>query len=336
MWGKRGDWVLVTGGAGYVGSLVTRRLLEQGKRVRVLDNLTYGDHGLADIADNPRLELLQGDICDREAVASATRGAQRVIALAAVVGDAACEVEPQWSMAVNYQSTELLMEACKKAGVERVVFASSCSVYGANGSKPLDENSSLNPVSLYARTRIMSEEVLQRYARDVEVVTLRLATVCGVSPRMRFDLMVNTMTAFAHSNGAIRVSGGEQWRPHVHVRDAADAFVLASEVPLRSGSVYNVGSDRQNFTIQQVAEKVAEKIKGVRVDHVSANGDRRSYHVSFDRIRNELGFTPHHTVDDAIDEVRDLLASGVVRDFAEDRYHNVKWLNARQAHRGAA
>ncbi len=323
-----GDSVLVTGGAGFIGAHVTEKLLERGQHVRVLDNFLYGKESLDRLTSNPNLEVLEGDICDEQLVSDAVRGVRSVIALAARVGDVACDLEPDRTMAVNYESTELLLSASRAAGVRRIVFASSCSVYGANGTSRLREDSHINPVSLYARTRVMSEDALLRAASEIEVVILRLATVCGVSPRMRFDLMVNTMTACAQMQKRVRVMGAELWRPHIHVLDAAEAFVLASEAPPGCGSLFNVGSDTQNFTVGEVASRVAERVEGVEVQSVPANGDKRSYRVSFERIRNEMGFVPKHTIDHAIDEVRDLLASGQIGDFTDKRFHNARFLGA--------
>lgn len=322
------EMVLLTGGAGFVGAHLTRKLLARGRRVRVLDNFVYGRSGLCDVVGHPDLELVTGDICDPTTLSKAVRGARSVIALAAVVGDAACDLRPQASLSTNYESTRLTLSACEEAGVERLVFASSCSVYGANGTEPLDEKSELNPVSLYARTRVMSENLLREEARKTEVVILRLATVCGVSPRMRFDLMVNTMTACAVVNGTIRVSGAQQWRPHVHVQDAAEAFALAAESPKVNGGVFNVGSDRQNFTIGEVAQKVAERIPGTAIEYVANPGDARSYRVCFDHIREQLEFEGRKSIDDAIAEVSDLLASGTIDDFRNKRFHNAKWLSS--------
>jgi nucleoside-diphosphate-sugar epimerase len=174
----------------------------------------------------------------------------------------------------------------------------------------------------------MSENLLRQEARKTEVVILRLATVCGVSPRMRFDLMVNTMTACAIVNGTIRVCGAQQWRPHLHVQDAAEAFALAAESPKLNGGIFNVGSDEQNFTIGEVAEKVAARVPGTNIEYVSDAGDSRSYRVRFDHIRQQLGFRGRKTVEDAIAEVTDLLASGTIDDFGNKRFHNAKWLSS--------
>ncbi len=331
-----GDTILVTGGAGFVGSHLTRKLLKKGYRVRLLDSFIYGDAGLSDVRDDPNLEILVGDICDRQDLRGAMKDARGVIALAALVGDPACELYPQRTMKVNFESTRDTVEECKAAGVERIVFASSCSVYGANGDNFLYEDSQQNPVSLYARTRIMSEDYLLEQ-RDVETVILRLSTVCGVSPRMRFDLMVNTMTANAFAEGQIQVFGADQWRPHLHVQDAAEAFMRAYEAPEARGGVFNVGTEQENFTIGEVAEKVAAQVPGTKVQYADDSAaDKRSYRVSFKKIRDTLGFEGKRTVDHAISEIHDLLKSGNVPDFRDPQFNNAKWLSSSDHWRGAA
>jgi len=330
------DTILVTGGAGYVGSHVCRKLLERGYRVRVLDSFLYGDKGLAEIRDSPDLELLYGDICEVQDIRTGVKGCKGVIALAALVGDAACDIDPEEAIAVNFRSTKILIDECKRERVERIVFASSCSVYGANGTDLVTEDSPLHPVSLYARTRIMSEELLQAERGDVDVINLRLATVCGVSARMRFDLMVNTITARAAIDGKVQILGPNQWRPHLHVQDAAEAFVRAVAADEKSGvATFNVGNNNQNFTIGEIAEKVTEVLPGTKVEYTDANGDRRSYRVSFDRIRERLDFTPSYCVDDAIREVLGALSSGSIADYKAPVYHNVKYLQANGVRRAS-
>lgn len=324
----RNETVLVTGGAGYIGSHLVRKLLHEGFRVRVLDKFIYGEHGIAELRGNPNLELRYGDICNIRDVVQSVNGVSAVVALAALVGDAACDLDPREALMTNFESTRVMLEACQEAGVRRLVFASSCSVYGANGNEKLIESSHLNPVSLYARTRIMSEEVLLKEHGPVEIVILRLSTVCGLSARMRFDLMVNTITARASVDGRVRVVGANQWRPHIHVQDAAAAFLRAVQAPSKAaaGRIFNVGHESQNFTVGEVAEKVVAQLPGTVVEYSENIEDRRSYRVGFDRIRDELGFEPTMTVDDAIREVRELLESGAVVNYGDEVYHNVKLL----------
>jgi nucleoside-diphosphate-sugar epimerase len=330
----RDNVVLVTGGAGYIGSHLVRKLLQRGYHVRVLDKFLYGEHGVAELRGDPNVELRYGDICNIRDVVQAVNGVRAVVALAALVGDAACDLDPREALTTNFEATRCLLESCREVGVQRLVFASSCSVYGANGNDLLREGSHLNPVSLYARTRIMSEEVLLQERGPVEIVILRLSTVCGLSPRMRFDLMVNTITARASVEGRVRVVGASQWRPHIHVQDAAEAFLLAVESPSEvvADEIFNVGAESLNFTVGQVADKVAEQIPGTVIEYFDHIEDRRSYRVAFDRIREKLGFVPGRNVDDAIREVRTVLQTGEVRNYADEVYHNVKQLqrNSRQ------
>lgn len=324
--------ILVTGGAGYVGSILVRKLLERNYRVRIVDSLLYGDQGLRDIADDPRLEVIEGDIRHLWTMARATKGVSSVIALAAFVGDAACELDPEETIATNYESVRLMADVCRRQGVRRVIFASSCSVYGANSDLVLNEGSWLNPVSLYARTRIQAEEVLLHCAESFEVVILRLATVFGLSPRMRFDLLVNTLTLNAVVNRRMQVFGGDQWRPNLHVCDAADAFVLGLEAPYERvhKGIFNVGANENNFTITQIADRVKQHVGRVEVEVKTEQTDQRNYRVGFDKIRYVLGFQPQFTVEAGIKEIAQALVGGLIRDPAADIYHNYRCLAKRR------
>jgi nucleoside-diphosphate-sugar epimerase len=312
--------VLITGGAGYIGAHLTRSLLDRGYQVRILDSFAYGRSGIEEIADHPGLEIIQGDICNIRDVSYAVRDVDGVLALAAIVGDPACNLDPQETINLNYASTKILVEACNFYGVRRLVFASSCSVYGASENDALlNERSRLNPVSLYARTRVLSENIIFDRRGDVEPVVLRLATVFGLSPRMRFDLVVNTLTVRAVVEQKISIYGGSQWRPNVHCRDVVRAFVLALEAPANAvaGEIFNVGGDSNNHRIAEIGETVARLVGDVEVEMQEQVPDRRDYRVSFGKIRRVLAFEPEYSVERGIREV----AAAVRHDPDLRRHH---------------
>ena len=325
---SRDRHVLVTGGGGFIGSHLTRMLLDRGYRVRVLDSFAYGAQGLSPLRNHPHLEVMQGDICSIRDVSRAMRDVEGVVALAAIVGDPACNVDFEETINLNYASTKILTEAADFYGVKRLVFASSCSVYGASANEDdmLTERSRLNPVSLYARTRVLSENIVFDRCGDVEPVVLRLATVFGLSTRMRFDLVVNTLTARAVVDGKISIFGGNQWRPNVHCQDAARAFAAALEAPadVAAGEIFNVGGDSQNFRIADLGRMVAEIVGDVEVATQDEVPDPRDYRVSFEKIRRALDFTPAYTVADGIREVAAAVrADAALRDHGQPRFHNV-------------
>jgi nucleoside-diphosphate-sugar epimerase len=321
--------VLVTGGAGFIGSHLVRMLLERGYHVRVLDRFDYGQGGLEGLI-HPNFEIIQGDVCSSRDVSRAVRNVDGVIALAAIVGDPACNLDPEETVNLNYTSTKILAETCNFYGVRRLVFASSCSVYGASKSGGmLTERSRLNPVSLYARTRVLSENILFDRHGDVEPVVVRLATVFGLSPRMRFDLVVNTLTAKAVSDRRISIFGGKQWRPNVHCRDAARAFVMALEAPASdvAGEIFNLGGDANNHRINEIGDMVAQIVGDVSVERRDEIPDPRDYRVSFAKIRRVLGFEPEYSVADGIREVAAAVrADPTLRRWQDARFHNVQAL----------
>lgn len=324
------DLVLVTGGSGYVGSHLVRMLLERGYRVRVIETFLYGNAGLEGVRNHPKLEIVYGDICNIRDMMRVAHGARAVVALAALVGDGACELDHDETTSINIESTKLLCHVVRHhPELGRVVFASSCSVYGATEGLVLNEGSKLNPVSFYARSRIVSESILRKELEGRSIVTLRLGTVFGASSRPRFDLMINTMTCRAVKEGAITVMGADSWRPHVHVRDVAEAFLLAAESPndLVSGEIFNVGSNDNNFTILQTAEMVAARVPGTRIERVDRVDDLRSYRVSFDKIRHVLGFVPSRSIDQGIDEVKALVEKPGI-DWTNTLYSNLGWLRS--------
>ena len=259
----------------------------------------------------------------------ALRDVHGVLALAAIVGDPACNLDPEETINLNYTATKVLAEACNFYRVRRLVFASSCSVYGASSHGVLTEQSSLKPVSLYARTRVLSENILFDRAGEVQPVVLRLATVFGLSPRMRFDLVVNTLTVRAVVDRKIAIFGGNQWRPNVHCRDAARAFIAALEAPAErvAGEIFNVGGDALNHRIAALGDMVADIVRGAEVVHQKDAPDPRDYRVSFEKIRRVLGFEPEFTVAAGIREVAAAVRSQpALRDYQNPVYHNVEAL----------
>ena len=318
--------ILVTGGAGFIGSHLTRKLLDAGYYVRILERFDYGRAGVEAIK-HPRLEIQQGDICNSRDVSRAVRDVDGVLALAAIVGDPACNLDPEETINLNYTATKILVEACNFYGVRRLVFASSCSVYGASENELLTERSRLNPVSLYARTRVLSESIIFDRRGDVEPVVLRLATVFGLSPRMRFDLVVNTLTVRGVVDQKIAVHGGDQWRPNVHCRDVARAFITALEAPASAvaGEIFNVGGDAQNHRIAELGELVAGIVGDVTVEYHSDVPDPRNYRVSFDKIRRTLGFEPEYTVARGIREVAAAVrGTPALQHYQSPVFHNVQ------------
>lgn len=320
--------VLVTGGAGYVGSSLVPILLNAGHSVRVVDRLDHGGEPLLPAWSHPAFAFRRADIRDREAMTEAVQGMNAVVHLAAIVGDPAAARQPEEARAINLEAPEYLIEASKKAGVERFVFASTCSNYGrmADADSYVDESSELRPVSLYAETKVAIEEALlsSNGAAGWHPTPLRFATVFGVSPRMRFDLTVNEFTMEMMTKKHLVVFGEQFWRPYIHVQDAARAIQLVLEAdPERvGGQVFNVGSTAENYQKQTLVELIKPHAPEANIEFVRKQEDPRDYRVSFERIRERLGFQITRTVPDGIAEVAALVNGGIVRDFSDGRFRN--------------
>jgi nucleoside-diphosphate-sugar epimerase len=318
--------VLVLGGAGYIGSVLVHRLLERGNKVRILDSLLYGVDPIADVLNHPNLELIVGDCRNIADVIAGIRGADTVIHLAAIVGDPACEVDPQTTLEVNYAATRMLIEVAKGYGVRRFIFASSCSVYGETDEE-MTEQSAVNPISNYARTKVESENALLAAQSDsFHPTILRFATVFGLGYRPRFDLVVNLLSAKAYQEGVVTVYNGEQWRPFIHVRDVAEGILTVLDSPIGrvGGEIFNVGDSRLNHTLTEVTEKIVRLLPHTRVDRVE-NHDKRNYRVNFDKIRG-LGFTSNYDLEDGIHEMVSGLRDRTIADYTEARYHNERFI----------
>ena len=314
----------MTGGAGYVGSRVVRQLLDRGDRVRVLDVLLYGDQGLRALSGHEHLTVIAGDVRDSAAMQEAATGADTVIALAAIVGSAACELDREATVGINRKATQLLVETCIDAGVRRLVFASCCSVYGTGADPLLMESSTLNPLSLYARTRVEAERIVDAHADRLSAVILRLPTVFGLSPRMRLDLPVNTLTTHAYFRRRLRISARAQARPHLHVDDAAAALLLAADAreTLVRGQRFNVGDDRSNHSMREIAAMIAAALPGTELAVEPQLSDARRYRVSFSKIRTTLGFARRFSVVDGVAEIVAACRRGAIEGLDDPRHSN--------------
>jgi nucleoside-diphosphate-sugar epimerase len=320
---QRVERVLVVGGGGYLGSVLVPMLLGRGYKVRVLDRLLFGGEPLAGFANHKNFELQVGDVRDLQAVVGAMKQCDAVIDLAAIVGDPACAVNKRLSLEVNRAATRVLIDISKGCGVGRLLFASTCSVYGASDYL-VDELTAPAPISIYAETKVASEQLLLEAAgSDFHPVILRLGTLFGLSARRRFDLVVNLLAARAAATGKITIFNGEQWRPFLHVYDAARAFVAALEAPAEelSGEIFNVGDYHLNLRLSEVSSKIAAIVPSVVIEHVE-NGDRRNYRASFDKIHSRLAFRCERTVEFGIREIYSAIVSGQIADFTASQFNN--------------
>jgi len=316
--------VLIVGGAGYIGSVLARRLLDDGYQVRVFDALFYGAGSLAGLEKQPWFDLVVGDTRDPRAVDEALANVDAVVHLGELVGDPACAVDLGLTHDINVLATRRLLRRARDLGVRRFVYPSSCSVYGAN-DQIVDEGSAPNPVSLYAECKVAAEEAIAQVSGDMETVILRLSTVYGISPRPRFDLVVNLFAARGIVDRRIVVHGGDQWRPFVHVADVADAMVKAIQADgsVVNGGVFNVGADTQNRTIGELAEMVRLRVPDAELQ-VADIDDQRNYRVSFDHIEKVLGFKASRTIEDGIAEIQGAIETRRIRDYRDARYSNVR------------
>lgn len=322
--------VLVTGGAGYVGAVLVPKLLSAGHTVKVLDWYIFGDV-LADVKSNPNLTEIKGDIRDRELVKKTLAGCDAVIHLACISNDPSYELDPNLGKSINYDATVMIMDEAVAAGIKRFIYASSSSVYGVKEEEKVTEELSLEPLTDYSKFKALGEEYLAtKQSADFTTLTLRPATVCGYSPRLRLDLTVNILTAHAYFRGLITVFGGDQARPNIHIDDITDLYVQSLAYPTEkiAGKIYNAGYD--NFKVSAIAEMVKEVLHDRKITiETKPSDDKRSYRVDSTKIAQELGFVPKRTVKDAIQDLVDAFTAGKVPDAMTDkRYYNIKTLQA--------
>jgi len=320
--------VLVIGGAGYIGSVLCRQLLARGYNVRVLDLLIFGDRSIRDLYSDPAFEVVRGDFRNIVAVARALKNIDAVIHLGGLVGDPSCALDEQLTEQINTASTRLIKEVCRGYGVRRFVYGSSCSVYGCLDGW-LDEDSALNPISLYARTKLESEKILlDERDPDFNPCILRFGTVYGLSFRPRFDLIINLLAAKAFFEADISVFSPERWRPFVHVDDVARCCIRCLEVPehVVSYSTFNVGATDQNYQLQQVGEMVVDAFADTNLHVVNDVDDGRNYRVSCDKIARVLGFRSKKSVAEGLLELKEAFVQERIRDYKDPVFSNAAFL----------
>jgi len=325
--------VLVTGGAGYVGAALVPKLLDAGYSVKVVDLYIYGDDVLSEVRGNAGLKEIKGDIRDGDLLERELQGVDAVIHLACISNDPSYELNPELGKSINYDAFVQLVDLSKKAGVKRFIYASSSSVYGIKEEEEVTEDLPLEPLTDYSKYKALCEDyLLQKRSEGFVVLVIRPSTVCGYSPRMRLDLTVNILTNHAVNKGVITVFGGAQKRPNIHIDDMTDLYVRTLEYPDSKidGKIYNAGYD--NMKIRDIAEQVKKVVSREtgRDDLeivVTPTEDMRSYHVSSQKIRRELGFEVKKTVEDAIVDLCRAFKAGKIPDpFEDKRYYNIKMM----------
>jgi nucleoside-diphosphate-sugar epimerase len=318
--------ILVTGGAGYIGSVLTEKLLNKGYDVVVLDNFTYTDMGIHHLLDNSNLTVINGDIRDRKAVQDAMRGIDSVVHLAAIANDPSGELDPKLTQQVNYEVYPVLLEEAQRNGACIFINASTFGVYGIKDGININEEESLNPLKEYSVCKAKSEVIVKKYnTDDFATISLRCATVCGWSLRMRFDLIVNTLTSYAIINNKITVWGGDQKRPQIHIDDLTNYFIELINMPEEKigGKIYNAGGE--NTTIMKIAESIRDVMSGkLDIKNAPARDDERTYHVCSDKIAKELNLIPQKTIKDAIVDIIYAYKQGLWKDPYDSIYHNLK------------
>src|SRR5712691_10914618 len=320
----RFNHVLVTGGAGYVGAVLVPKLLAAGYGVTVLDLFLYGEAVLAPVKDHPRLRLMKGDLRQAASIEAALAGCDAVIHLACISNDPSFELDPALGKSINLDAFRPLVRASKAAGVKRFIYASSSSVYGVKEGMAVTEDLPLEPLTDYSKFKAVCERILEEEREPGFVtLTLRPATVCGYSPRQRLDLVVNILTNHAVNTRNIKVFGGSQLRPNLHIEDMTDLYCMCLAAPDEQidGRIWNAGYE--NHTVRQLAETVKGVVGGPITLEVLPTDDPRSYHVSSERIRREFGFVPKRTIGQAVSDLNGAFRTGLLPDpMTDSRYYN--------------
>lgn len=324
--------IFIPGGAGYVGAMLVPSLLKKEYQVRVLDLYIYNEAIFKDIENKENLEEIKGDVRDLELVGKAVQGVDAVIHLACISNDPSCDLNPKLARSINFDCFEPMVKMAKEAGVKKFIFASSSSVYGISDQKNVTEDHDKLPITDYNRFKAMCESVLLDEASvSFAPVVIRPATLCGYSRRQRLDLTVNILTNHAVHNGKILVFGGQQMRPNLHIQDMIRLYESLLELPAEkiSGGYYNCGYE--NHTVEDLAVMikriVEEKVPGrknVQIE-MTPSDDKRSYHISSEKLKRELNFSPKYSIEDAVGELIDAFQAGKLPDsLTDDQYFNIK------------
>lgn len=319
--------ILVTGGAGYIGSVLVRILLKKRYKVRVIDNLMFGGESLIELFNYPEFEFVKGDVRIEKDIRKALDGVDGVVNLAAIVGDPACAKTPDLAREINFVATKRLYEVANEMDVSRFVFASTCSNYGKmEGDTFVTEDSKLAPVSLYAETKVSSEEFLLNQSRSnsCKPTSLRFSTVYGLSERPRFDLTVNEFTKELALNRELVIFGEQFWRPYCHVYDLARSVVLVLETDESKVAyeVFNVGDTSENYTKKMIVDEIVKQIPDSKIEYIQKNEDPRDYRVNFDKIKNILGFEITMKVPQGVAQIKKVVQEGFLNNVDDPKYKN--------------
>lgn len=322
---KKFNSVFVTGGAGYVGSVLVPKLLAEGYTVKVLDLFIYGDDVFDAVKDHAKLIQIKGDLRDRALLEKSIEGCDAVIHLACISNDPSFDLDPALGKSINYDAFVDLVDVCKNKGVKRFIYASSSSVYGIKEEEKVTEDLPLEPLTDYSKYKALCEEHLLKNKGSMVSLILRPSTVCGYSPRLRLDLTVNILTNHAYNNRVIKVFGGEQYRPNIHIEDMAGLYLKTLEWDDEQidGKIYNAGYE--NYKVSEIAAMV----KGIVGEDISVvttpTDDNRSYRVTSEKINRELGFEAKHSVEEAIKDLLTAFEAGKIpNSFSDSRYNNIK------------
>lgn len=322
--------VYVTGGGGYVGSALVPALLDAGYKVRAMDIFWYGKEVLDGVAGNPNLTIIEGDLRDADLLKRTIPGSDAVIHLACISNDPSYELDPALAKSINYDAFLPLVDIAKASGCQRFLYASSSSVYGIKDEPEVTEDLPLEPLTDYSKYKAMCEDYLNSQASDDFVVTtIRPSTVCGYAPRLRLDLTVNILTNHAINNGKITVFGGQQKRPNLHIQDMVDVYLFMLKQPAEKiqKKIYNVGYE--NFKVLEIADLVKKALATDVEIVVTPSNDLRSYHVSSDKIKRELGFVATHTIEQAVLDLKAAFEKGLIPgSMTDDKYFNIKRMQA--------